>query len=147
MIQHEIQQIQSSTRIHKLAYSFWGYLWNNLRVNFCIVLHGVQLSILLEIDAVPNTWSIHIILPNSGKKKPLGPNCVCQLMEDLRLRKMAKILKFQLHWTFMTMFLDPLFIQLKLAKNHSLQGKDQRNTCMPYEVCIFMKPSYPDKVY
>lgn len=34
----------------------------------------------------------------------------------------------------MTIFLDPLFlcIQLKLAKNHSLQEKDQRNSCMPF---------------
>lgn len=62
-------------------------------------------------------------------------------MENLRLRKMAKILKLNTLKIY-DYVLGSSFHSTQISKNHSLQEKDQRNTRMPYEVCIFMKRSY-----
>lgn len=62
-------------------------------------------------------------------------------MENLRLRKLAKILKLNTLKIY-DYVLGSSFHSTQISKNHSLQEKDQRNTRMPYEVCIFMKPSY-----
>lgn len=62
-------------------------------------------------------------------------------MENLRLRKMAKILKLNTLKIY-DYVLGSSFHSTQISKNHSLQEKDQRNTRMPYEICIFMKPSY-----
>lgn len=79
--------------------------------------------------------------PILDKETHLGPYCFCKLMENLRLRKMAKILKLNTLKIY-DYVLGSSFHSTQISKNHSLQGKDQRNTRMLYEVCIFMKPSY-----